>query len=118
MIELLGYFLLAWWIYQIVNALFTLRRIKSAVQEAVDRKTAQTVVDQHVLMVRMEPVQQGDYCVVLAYNHATNRFLGQDATQEQVEAMLKLQYADMNLVVIDENNTVQSIIQPVDANPI
>lgn len=118
MIELLGYFLLAWWIYQIVDALLTLRRIKSAVRAAADRKVVQEAVERQVLMVRMEPVKQGDYHVILAYNHANNQFLGQDATQEQIENMLKLQYSDMNLIVIDENAVVQHLIQPVDAKSI
>jgi hypothetical protein len=109
MIELLGYFLLAWWIYQIVDAVLTVRRIKKAVRAAVDRNVAQATVDQQVLVVRMEPVQQGDHSVVLAYNHVTNKFLGQNTTKEQVETMLKLQYTNMNLVVVDEHTTIQLV---------
>jgi len=109
MIELLGYLVLGWLMYRLVSAWVTLREIKYAVSEAVERNMIDTAVDRQVLVVRIEPVTQGDYNVVLAYNHNSNKFLGQDVTQDQVEAMIKQKYPDMNIIVVNEKATVQSV---------
>ena len=109
MIELLGYFVLGWLIYVLVSAWVTLQNIKGAVNEVVERKMINAAVDKHVLVVRMEPVVQGEHTVVLAYNHGSNKFLGQDATQEQVEAMIKQKYPDMNIIVVNESATIETI---------
>jgi predicted subunit of tRNA(5-methylaminomethyl-2-thiouridylate) methyltransferase len=47
--------------------------------------------------------------VVLAYNHNTNKFLGQDVTQDQVEAMIKQKYPNMNIVVVNESATIEAV---------
>jgi hypothetical protein len=117
MIELLGYFVLGWLIYRLVSAWVTLQEIKHAVGEAVERNMIDTAVDRQVLVVRMESVTQGDYNVVLAYNHNSNKFLGQDVTQEQVEAMIKQKYPNMNIIVVNEKATVKAVHE-VDTKPI
>ena len=90
MIELLGYFVLGWLLYVLISAWVTLQNIKGAVNEVVERKMINAAVDRQILVVRMESVSQGDYNVVLAYNHNSNKFLGQDASQEQVEEIFTI----------------------------
>jgi hypothetical protein len=109
MIELLGYFVLGWLIYVLVSAWVTLQNIKGAVNEVVERKMINAAVDRQILIVRMEPVVQGEHTVVLAYNHNSNKFLGQDATQDQVEAMIKQKYPNMNIVVVNESATIEAV---------
>jgi hypothetical protein len=69
----------------------------------------ESAVDRQILVARMEPVEQGEHTVVLAYNNNTNKFLGQAATQEQVEEMLKEKYPKMNIIVVNEKATVQTV---------
>lgn len=109
MIELLGYLVLGWLIYVLVSAWVTLQNIKGAVNEVVERKMINAAVDRQVLIVRMEPVIQGEHTVVLAYNHNTDHFLGQDITQDQVEAMIKQKYPNMNIVVVNESATIEAV---------
>jgi hypothetical protein len=109
MIELLGYFVLGWLLYRLVSAWVTLQEIKSAVGEAVERNMIDAAVDRPILVARMEPVQQGEHTVVLAYNHNNNKFLGQADTQDQVEALLKEKYHNVNIVFVNEKATVKSI---------
>ena len=109
MIELLGYFVLGWLLYVLISAWVTVQQIKSAVNDVVERKMIDSAVDRQILVVRMEPVTQGDYNVVLAYNHNSNKFLGQDASQEQVEAMIKQKYPNMNIIVVNEKATVEAV---------
>ena len=109
MIELLGYFVLGWLLYRLVSAWVTLQEIKSAVGDAVERNMIDSAVDRQILVARMESVQQGEHIVVLAYNHNNNKFLGQAATQDQVEALLKEKYANTNIVFVNEKATVKSI---------
>ena len=109
MIELLGYFVMGWLLYVLISAWVTLQNIKGAVNEVVERKMINAAVDKHVLIVRMEPVVQGEHSVVLAYNHNSNKFLGQDATQEQAEAMLKSKYPNMNIVIVNESATIEAV---------
>ena len=109
MFELLGYFVMGWLLYVLISAWVTLQNIKGAVNEVVERKMIDAAVDKHVLIVRMEPVVQGEHSVVLAYNHNSNKFLGQDATQEQVEAMLKSKYPSMNIVIVNESATIEAV---------
>jgi len=117
MFELLGYFVLGWLLYVLISAWVTLQNIKTAVNDVVERKMIDAVVDQQILVARMEPVEQGEYTVVLAYNNNTNKFLGQAATQEQVEEMLKEKYPKMNIIVVNEKATVQTVHE-VDAKSI
>ena len=117
MIELLGYLVLGWLMYVLISAWVTLQNIKGAVNEVVERKMINAAVDRQILIVRMEPVVQGEHSVVLAYNHNSNKFLGQDASQEQVEAMLKSKYPNMNIIVVNEEATIENI-HSVDTKPI
>ena len=109
MFELLGYVVMGWILYRLVSAWATLQEIKNAVNEAVERKNIDAVVDRKVLVARMEPVEQGNHNVILAYNHNTNKFLGQAATQEQVEAILREKYPTMNIIIVNEKATVKSV---------
>jgi hypothetical protein len=109
MIELLGYFVLGWLIYVLVSAWVTLQNIKGAVNDVVERKMINAAVERQILVARMEPVEQGEHTVVLAYNNNTEKFLGQAATQDQVEALLKEKYANTNIVFVNEKATVKSI---------
>jgi hypothetical protein len=109
MIELLGYFVLGWLLYRLVSAWVTLQEIKNAVGEAVERNMIDSAVERQILVARMEPVKQGEHTVVLAYNHNNNKFLGQAATQDQVESLLKEKYHNMNIVFVNEKATVKSI---------
>ena len=109
MIELLGYFVLGWLIYVLVSAWVTLQNIKGAVNDVVERKMINAAVERQILVARMEPVEQGEHTVVLAYNNNTEKFLGQAATQDQVEALLKEKYPNMNIVVVNEKATIQSV---------
>ena len=118
MIELLGYFVMGWILYRLISAWVTLQNIKGAVNEAVERKMIDTAIDRKVLVVRMEPVTQGEHTVVLAYNHNSNKFLGQDSTQEQAEALIKQKYPKMNIVVVNESATIESVNSAVDAKSI
>ena len=118
MIELLGYFVLGWLMYVLISAWVTLQNIKGAVNEVVERKMIDAAVDKHVLIVRMEPVEQGEFNVVLAYNHSTNKFLGQAATQEQVEDMVKSKYPNMNIIVVNEKATIESVNSAVDVKSV
>jgi hypothetical protein len=113
MFELLGYFVIGYLLYILISAWVTLQNIRSAVNDVVERKMIDAAVDRQVLVARMEPVEQGEHTVVLAYNNNTNKFLGQAATQDQVEALLKEKYPDMNIIVVKEKATVQSIHNPV-----
>jgi hypothetical protein len=113
MFELLGYFVLGYLLYILLSAWVTLQNIRSAVNDVVERKMIDAAVDRQVLVARMEPVEQGEHTVVLAYNNNTNKFLGQAATREQVELMLKEKYPDMNIIVVNEKATVQSVHNPV-----
>ena len=117
MFELLGYFVLGWLLYVLISAWVTLQNIKTAVNDVVERKMIDAVVDQQILVARMEPVEQGEHTVVLAYNNNTNKFLGQAATQEQVEEMLKEKYPKMNIIVVNEKATIKSVHE-VDAKSI
>jgi predicted RNA-binding protein (virulence factor B family) len=117
MIELLGYFVLGWLIYVLVSAWVTLQNIKGAVNDVVERNMINAAVERQILVARMEPVEQGDHTVVLAYNNNTEKFLGQAATQEQVEALLKEKYPNMNIVVVNESATIEDI-HSVDTKPI
>jgi hypothetical protein len=118
MIEILGYVVLGWLMYVLISAWITLQNIKGAVNEVVERKMIDAAVDKHVLIARMEPVEQGEYNVVLAYNHSTNKFLGQAATQEQVEEMLKEKYPKMNIIVVNEKATIESVNSSVDVKSV
>ena len=109
MIELLGYFVIGYLLYILISAWVTLQNIKGAVNEVVERKMIDAAVDRKILVARMEPVEQGEHTVVLAYNNNTNKFLGQAATQEHVETMLKEKYPAMNIIVVNEKATVQSV---------
>jgi hypothetical protein len=109
MIELLGYFVLGWLLYVLISAWVTLQNIKGAVNQVVEQKMINAAVDQQILVARMEPVEQGEHTVVLAYNHKTDNFLGQAATQEQVEEMLKSKYPKMNVIVVNETATIESV---------
>jgi len=109
MIELLGYFVLGWLLYVLISAWVTLQNIKGAVNQVVEQKMINAAVDRQILIVRMEPVVQGEHTVVLAYNHNSNKFLGQDATQDQVEAMIKQKYPNMNIVVVNESATIEAV---------
>ena len=109
MIELLGYFVLGWLLYVLISAWVTLQNIKGAVNQVVERKMINAAVDRQILIVRMEPVVQGEHSVVLAYNHNTDKFLGQDVTQDQVEAMIKQKYPNMNIIVVNEEATIEDI---------
>jgi hypothetical protein len=109
MIEILGYVVLGWLLYVLISAWVTLQNIKGAVNEVVERKMIDAAVDQQILVARMEPVEQGEHTVVLAYNNNTNKFLGQAATQEQVELMLKEKYPKMNIIVVNEKATIESV---------
>jgi hypothetical protein len=117
MIEMLGYFVMGWILYRLVSAWVTLQNIKGAVNQVVERKMIDAAVDRKILVARMEPVEQGEHTVILAYNNNTNKFLGQAATQEQVEILLKEKYPAMNIVVVNEKATVQSV-HKVDQKPI
>ena len=117
MIEILGYFVLGWLMYTLISAWVTLQQIKGAVNDVVERKMIDADVDRQILIVRMEPVTQGEHSVVLAYNQSTNKFLGQDATQEQVEAMIKQKYPKMNIIIVNEEATIQGV-HSVDTKPI
>lgn len=108
MFELLGYFVMGWILYRLVSAWVAIQEIKHVVGEAVERKIIADEMAKQILVVRMEPVVQGDYSVVLAYNNQTNKFLGQDATQEQVELMLKQKFPTMNLIIVNEKTTVDT----------
>jgi hypothetical protein len=108
---------LGWLIYVLVSAWVTLQNIKGAVNEVVERKMINAAVDRQILIVRMEPVVQGEHSVVLAYNHNTDKFLGQDVTQDQVEAMIKQKYPNMNIIVVNESATIEDI-HSVDTKPI
>jgi hypothetical protein len=118
MIELLGYFVLGWLLYILISAWVTLQNIKGAVNEVVERKMINAAVDRQVLVVRTELVEQGEHNVVLAYNHNTNKFLGQDSTQEQVEALIKQKYSKMNIIIVNEKATIESVNAAVDAKSI
>ena len=109
MFELLGYVVMGWLLYILISAWVTMQNIKSAVNEVVERKIINAAVDRQILIVRMEPVVQGEHTVVLAYNHNSNKFLGQDATQDQVEAMIKQKYPNMNIVVVNESATIEAV---------
>lgn len=102
MLELLGYVVLGWITYRLISAWVTLQEIKSAVGEAVERKVVADEMVKQILVVRMEPVEQGDYRVVLAYNNLNNKFLGQASTQEQVEEMLKSKYPKLSIITVSE----------------
>lgn len=117
MIELLGYVVMGWLMYTLISAWVTLQKIKGAVNDVVESRMIDAATEKHILIVRMEPVEQGEYNVVLAYNHNTNKFLGQDATQEQVEAMLKEKYPKMNIIIVNEKATVEAVHE-VDTKPI
>ena len=117
MIELLGYFVLGWLLYVLISAWVTLQNIKGAVNQVVEQKMINAAVDRQILIVRMEPVVQGEHSVVLAYNHSTDKFLGQDVTQDQVEAMIKQKYPNMNIIVVNEEATIEDI-HSVDTKPI
>jgi hypothetical protein len=117
MIELLGYFVLGWLLYVLISAWVTLQNIKGAVNQVVEQKMINAAVDRQILIVRMEPVVQGEHSVVLAYNHNTDKFLGQDVTQDQVEAMIKQKYPNMNIIVVNESATIEDI-HSVDTKPI
>ena len=52
-------------------------------------------------LVRFEKVVQGDYRVVLAYDN-DNKFLGQAATQEEVEAMLKQKFPNLGIITVQD----------------
>ena len=108
MIELLGYVVLGWLMYVLINAWVTLQRIKGAVNDVVERNMIDAAVDKHILIVRAEPVTQGEHSVVLAYNQSTNKFLGQESTLEQVEEMLKKKYPAMNIIIVNEKATVDT----------
>jgi hypothetical protein len=118
MIELLGYFVLGWLLYVLISAWVTLQNIKGAVNEVVERKMINAAVDRQILIVRMEPVEQGEFNIVLAYNHSTDKFLGQAATQEQAEDMVKSKYPNMNIIVVNEKATIESVNSPVDAKSV
>jgi cobalamin biosynthesis Mg chelatase CobN len=118
MIEMLGYFVMGWILYRLISAWVTLQQIKGAVNDVVERKMIDAAVDRQILVARMEPVEQGEYRVVLAYNNNTNKFLGQAATQDQVESMLKSKYPTMNIVVVNEKATVQAVHSAVDTKSI
>ena len=115
---MLGYFVMGWLLYRLISAWVTLQQIKGAVNDVVERKMIDAAVDRQILVVRMEPVQQGEYNVVLGYNHNNNKFLGQAATQEQVESMLKSKYPTMNIIVVNEKATVKSVHSAVDTKSI
>ena len=117
MFELLGYVVMGWLLYILISAWVTMQNIKSAVNEVVERKIINAAVDRQILIVRMEPVVQGEHTVVLAYNHNSNKFLGQDATQDQVEAMIKQKYPNMNIVVVNESATIEAVHE-VDTKPV
>jgi hypothetical protein len=118
MIELLGYIVLACIMHRLISAWVTLQEIKSAVNQSVERKMIDAAVDRQVLVVRTELVEQGEHTVVLAYNHNTNKFLGQDSTREQVETLIKQKYPKMNIIVVNEKATIQSVNAAVDVKSI
>jgi len=117
MFELLGYFVIGYLLYILISAWVTLQNIKGAVNDVVERKMIESVVDRQILVARMEPVEQGEHTVVLAYNNNTEKFLGQAATQDQVEALLKEKYPNMNIIVVNEKATIQSV-HSVDAKSV
>lgn len=118
MFELFGYFVMGWILYRLVAAWATLQEIKQAVRDAAEKDNANTHTDGQVLVVRMEPVDQGDYHVVLAYNHKTNKFLGQDSTEDQVKKMLTTQFPKMSFIFVNEKATVQAVQPAVDTKSI
>jgi len=117
MFELLGYFVIGYLLYILISAWVTLQNIKGAVNDVVERKMIESAVDRQVLVARMEPVKQGEHTVVLAYNNNTEKFLGQAATQDQVETLLKEKYPNMNIIVVNEKATIQSV-HSVDAKSV
>ena len=117
MIELLGYLVIGYLLYILISAWVTLQNIKGAVNDVVERNMIDAAVDKKILVARMESVEQGEHTVVLAYNNNTNKFLGQAATQDQVESLLKEKYPAMNIVVVNEKATIQSV-HSVDAKSI
>ena len=101
MFELLGYVVLGYLLYKLISAWVVLQEIKHAVGEAVDRKVLSDAMINQIKLVRFEKVVQGDYRVVLAYDN-DNKFLGQAATQEEVEAMLKQKFPNLGIITVQD----------------
>lgn len=108
MFELLGYVVMGWILYRLVSAWVAIQEIKHAVGEAVERKVIADEIARQVMIVRMEPVEQGDYRVVLAYNNLNNKFLGQAETQEEIETMLKQKFPNLGIVTVQDTVDTKS----------
>jgi hypothetical protein len=91
MFELLGYIVMAWLLYRLINAWVIVQNIKSALADTV-KNTEQ----QHQKMVVFEQIEQNGYNVVLCYD-VDNNFIAQGATKEQVIVLAQQRYPSVNI---------------------
>jgi hypothetical protein len=91
MFELLGYIVMAWLLYRLINAWVIVQNIKSAMAD-----TVQELEPGRELMVVFEKVEQNGHSVVLCFDQENN-FVAQGATQEEVIKLACQRYPAVNI---------------------
>ncbi len=117
-IEILGWAVFFYMMWQLLSAWVAIQRIKDAVNTAVDEELARQEIAQRVTVIRLEHVEQGPYSVFLAIEKETGKFLGQGNTESEAKEMLQKRYPKKKLVIVDEKDAIKATIQPVDVKPV
>lgn len=116
-LELIGWFVFGFIMYQLIAAWIAMQHIKHIVKDVLEEKLEASTLKQKLVSIRFESVKQGEYSVVLVYNVETNKFLGQANTYAEAMDMLKKRYPSIEFVVAPEKDS-QNTIQNIDTKPV
>lgn len=101
-IELIGWFVLGYLMFQLVCAWIAMQHIKHAVKELILDREEKIASAEQAKVVRFERVIQGPYDVTLAFGE-DNKFILQGNTQAEAEELLKKKYPGKSFLVMDSN---------------
>lgn len=100
-IELIGWFVMGWLIYQLVSAWVAIQHIKHAITDAVNAQQEKELFAKQNKLIRFERVIQGSYDVVLAFG-GDNKFILQGNNRAEVEQLLKEKFPNKTFHFVED----------------
>jgi hypothetical protein len=116
MLELIGWFVFGFLMYQLIAAWIAMQQIKHIVRDVIEKNEKSNSTTRSI-SIRFESVVQGEYSVVLVYNVETNQFLGQAETLPEAKDMLIQKYPDTSFTIATDNIKTSNI-QTIDTKAV
>lgn len=107
-LEILGWAVFFYLMWQLFYAWIAMQRIKHAVNNAIIESMAQQQLAEKETVIVLEHVKQGPYSVVLAVEKETGQFLGQGNTDAETQDMLQKRYPKKKFVIVDNDNLAKA----------